>query len=56
MSRIFGAVCQNGYVVRDIRAAMDHWINAVGVGFFERVRQAAVNWDGADPIRDVRSR
>lgn len=32
MSRIFGAVCQNGYVVRDIRAAMDHWINVVGVG------------------------
>ena len=26
MSRIFGAVCQNGYVVRDIRAAMEHWV------------------------------
>jgi hypothetical protein len=32
MSRIFGAVCQNGYVVRDIRAAMDHWVNVMGVG------------------------
>ncbi|MEH2540379.1 hypothetical protein V1278_006603 [Bradyrhizobium sp. AZCC 1577] len=32
MSRIFGAVCQNGYVVRDIRAAMDHWVNVIGVG------------------------
>ena len=31
MSRIFGAVCQNGYVVRDIRAAMDHWVNVMGV-------------------------
>ena len=31
-SRIFGAVCQNGYVVRDIRAAMDHWVNVMGVG------------------------
>mgnify|MGYP003694162443 CR=1 FL=1 len=25
-------VCQNGYVVRDIRAAMDHWVNVMGVG------------------------
>ena len=32
MSRIFGAVCQNGYIVRDIRAAMDHWVNVMGVG------------------------
>ena len=32
MSRIFGAVTQNGYVVRDIRAAMDHWVNVMGVG------------------------
>ena len=29
MSRIFGAVCQNGYIVRDIRAAMDHWVNVI---------------------------
>ena len=32
MSRIFGAVTQNGFVVRDIRAAMDHWVNVMGVG------------------------
>ena len=32
MSRIFGPVCQNGYVVRDIQAAMDHWIEVMGVG------------------------
>ncbi|MCI3134753.1 VOC family protein [Phenylobacterium aquaticum] len=41
MSRIFGAVRQNGYVVRDIRAAMDHWVNVVGVGpwfFVEEVK------------------
>jgi hypothetical protein len=41
MSRIFGKICQNGYVVRDIRAAMDHWINVAGVGpwyFIERVQ------------------
>src|SRR5262245_12490526 len=27
MSRHFGVIRQNGYVVRDLRAAMDHWIN-----------------------------
>ena len=32
MSVLFGKVCQNGYVVRDIRAAMDHWVNVMGVG------------------------
>ncbi|RJF94591.1 VOC family protein [Oleomonas cavernae] len=32
MSRIFGAVRQNGYVVRDIRGAMDHWVNVMGIG------------------------
>ena len=41
MSRHFGAVTQNGYVVRDIRAAMDHWINVMGVGpwyYIDRVK------------------
>ena len=32
MSRVFGAVTQNGYVVRDIEAAMRHWIEVLGVG------------------------
>ena len=34
MSRVFGAVRQNGYVVRDIEAAMDHWTRVLGVGPF----------------------
>ena len=41
MSRIFGPVCQNGYVVRDIQAAMDHWIKVMGVGpwyYIDRVK------------------
>lgn len=41
MSRIFGAIRQNGYVVRDIDAALHHWVNVLGVGpwfHFERVR------------------
>jgi hypothetical protein len=32
MSRLFGDVVQNGYVVRDIAAAMRHWIEVLDVG------------------------
>lgn len=51
MSRIFGAVTQNGYVVRDIRAAMDHWINVLGVGpwfYVDRVKTDYFRHRGAD--------
>ncbi|WP_309644365.1 VOC family protein [Phenylobacterium sp.] len=51
MSRIFGAVCQNGYVVRDVRAAMDHWIKVMGVGpwfFIEEVKTDYFRHRGAD--------
>jgi hypothetical protein len=34
MSRIFGEIRQNGYVVRDIEAAMKHWTEVLGVGPF----------------------
>ncbi len=40
MSRIFGPVRQNGYVVRDIEAALEHWTTVLGVGpfyYIERV-------------------
>ena len=40
MSRIFGGVRQNGYVVPDIEAALAHWTQVIGVGpfyYFERV-------------------
>ena len=40
MSRIFGDVRQNGYVVPDVEAAMAHWTRVLGVGpffYFERV-------------------
>ena len=39
MSRIFGEVRQNGYVVRDVEGAMRHWSGTLGVGpwfYFER--------------------
>lgn len=48
MSRMFGPVRQNGYVVRDIRAALRHWTGAVGVGPWFLVERA--------PIRDFRYR
>ncbi|MEQ9520774.1 MAG: VOC family protein [Parvibaculum sp.] len=32
MSRFFGEIRQNGYVVRDIEAAMKHWSETMGVG------------------------
>lgn len=51
MSRFFGAVCQNGYVVRDIRAAMDHWINVMGVGpwfYMDRVKTDYFRHRGQD--------
>jgi hypothetical protein len=38
--RLLGPIRQNGYVVRDIHAALDHWVHAVGVGpwfLFEKV-------------------
>ena len=40
MSRRFGAIRQNGYVVRDIEAALAHWTEVLGVGpffYFARV-------------------
>lgn len=49
MSRIFGAVTQNGYVVRDIHAAMDHWINVMGVGpwfYVDRVKTDYFTYHG----------
>lgn len=32
MSRLFGEIRQLGYVVRDIDAAMKHWVEVLGVG------------------------
>lgn len=56
MSRIFGSVCQNGYVVRDIRAAMDHWVNVMGVGpwfYVERGRPKEFRHRGQDSAIEV---
>jgi hypothetical protein len=46
VSRVFGRVRQNGYVVRDIESAMHHWTERLGVGPFFHVERA--------PIEDFR--
>ena len=56
MSRIFGAVCQNGYIVRDIRAAMDHWSNVMGVGpwyYIDRVKTDYFRHRGKDSAMEM---
>jgi hypothetical protein len=40
MSRFFGELRQNGYVVRDIQSAMKHWTEVLGVGPFYYVDRA----------------
>jgi hypothetical protein len=42
MSRIFGDIRQNGYVVRDIDAAMQFWIERLGVGPFFYLEEAPI--------------
>ena len=44
MSRVFGKVCQNGYVVRDIEAAMTHWIEVMGVGPWFYIDDVKTDW------------
>ncbi len=56
MSRIFGEVRQNGYVVRDIEAAMRHWTEVLGVGpffYFERVPIENFRYRGDPSALDV---
>ena len=42
MSRLFGDIRQNGFVVRDIDAAMKHWIERLGVGPFFYLEKAPI--------------
>ena len=42
MSRFFGPVRQNGYVVRDIEAALKHWTEVLGVGPFYYIEKVPV--------------
>jgi 4-hydroxyphenylpyruvate dioxygenase-like putative hemolysin len=38
MSRLFGPIAQNGYIVDDVEKAMDHWATKLGVGPFFYMR------------------
>jgi Glyoxalase/Bleomycin resistance protein/Dioxygenase superfamily len=56
MSRIFGDIMQNGYVVRDIEAAMRHWIEVLGVGpwfYIERLPVPDFTYKGQPSPVDV---
>jgi hypothetical protein len=56
MSRIFGPVRQNGYVVRDVEAAMRHWTQVLGVGpffYFEKVPIQDFRYQGAPSPLEV---
>ena len=56
MSRLFGPIIQNGYVVRDWRAAAEHWSQALGVGPFfvmDHIRFAECTYRGAPSAIDM---
>lgn len=44
MSRHFGPILQNGFAVRDWRAAADHWVNVMGVGPFFLMDHIEFEW------------
>lgn len=44
MSRVFGPIRQNGYVVRDVEAAIDHWARVLGVGPWFWFQRVDVDW------------
>lgn len=46
MSRLFGPVVQNGYLVEDMDAALEHWTQTLGVGPFFLIDRVAL----VDPI------
>ena len=49
MSKVFGAVVQQGYVVPDIQKSMEHWIaRGIGPFFIEHLQDFDGNVDGVD--------
>lgn len=44
MSRFFGNVRQNGYVVHDIDAALKHWTEVLGVGPFYYIDRVPIDY------------
>ncbi len=44
MAPPLGPIRQNGYVVRDIHAAIDHWIDAMGIGPWYLIEKVKLDW------------
>ena len=44
MSRIFGPIRQNGYVVKDMEAALEYWVGAMAVGPWFLVEKVELDW------------
>jgi hypothetical protein len=44
LGRLLGPIRQNGYVVRDLRAALDHWIHRLGVGPWYLIEEVKLDW------------
>lgn len=44
MSRRYGPILQNGFAVRDWRAAAEHWVTVLGVGPFFAMRHIEFDW------------
>jgi catechol 2,3-dioxygenase-like lactoylglutathione lyase family enzyme len=56
MSRLFGEIRQNGYVVRDLEAALQHWTGTLGVGpwyVLERVHPEDFRYRGEPSPAEV---
>jgi hypothetical protein len=56
MSLIFGDIRQNGYVVHDIQAAMEHWTRVLGVGPFFHLPHVACDsfqYKGQEGVPDI---
>lgn len=56
MSRYFGPIMQNGYVVRDWRKAAAHWVEVLGVGPFfvmEHIEFRSCHYRGAPSAIDM---
>jgi hypothetical protein len=57
MSRVFGPVTQNGYIVRDLDAAVHYWTMTLGIGPFyvvPRLTFESYTYRGIDCMPEIR--
>ena len=56
MSKLFGPVVQQGYVVPDIEAAIEHWLaRGIGPFFIADIKGMSGVYDGEEIIADMRA-